>query len=135
MGFSAAVTVLAGLSLAVWIYLILFRGGFWRADARLEAAPPTSSPVPLEWPDVAALVPARNEAPVIAAAVASLLAQDYPGELRVIVIDDGSDDGTAAEAESSARRHLASVIHKSPESVQVPHALDNRWMGVQNPFR
>ena len=100
MGFSAALAVLTGLSLAVWIYLILFRGGFWRADARLDPAPPT----PSIWPDVVALVPARNEAAVIGAAVAALLAQDYPGGLRVVVIDDGSDDGTAAEAEAAGRR-------------------------------
>ena len=119
-------TAAAGLSLGIWIYLILLRGGFWRADARLEAArwpPPEGSPPegsPCEWPPVAALVPARNEAPVIGAAVASLLAQDYPGDLRVIVIDDGSDDDTAAEARAAAARagaaeRLSVVAARPPE--------------------
>jgi hopene-associated glycosyltransferase HpnB len=47
---------------------------------------------------VTAVVPARNEADVIARSIGSLLAQDYPGEFRVILVDDNSDDGTAARA-------------------------------------
>ena len=44
---------------------------------------------------VSVLVPAYNEAVGIEAAVRSLAASDYPGELEVLVIDDGSTDGTA----------------------------------------
>jgi cellulose synthase/poly-beta-1,6-N-acetylglucosamine synthase-like glycosyltransferase len=43
------------------------------------------------------LVPARNEAAVIAGTVRSILASDHP-DLEVIVIDDGSEDTTAALA-------------------------------------
>ena len=39
------------------------------------------------------VVPARDEAPSIAAALASLLAQDYP-DFRIVLVDDGSTDGT-----------------------------------------
>ncbi len=46
-------------------------------------------------PSVSIIVPARNEARGIAAAVGSMLAQDYP-DLEVIVIDDRSTDGTRA---------------------------------------
>ncbi len=42
------------------------------------------------------IVPARDEAGTVAAAIASLLAQDYPGPFRVILVDDNSTDGTAA---------------------------------------
>ncbi len=86
--------VLAGLSLAVWIVLILARGGFWRADQRLDGGIPDRE----IWPDVVAVIPARNEAPTIGRTVASLLNQDYPGRLRVVVVDDNSDDGTANAA-------------------------------------
>ena len=41
-----------------------------------------------------AVVPARNEADVIQHSIASLLAQDYGGDLRVILVDDQSEDGT-----------------------------------------
>ena len=93
------VTATAVLSLAVWLYLLLLRGGFWRADARLGTAKDERD----HWPAVIALVPARNEEDVIAAALGSLLAQDYPGPFTVVVIDDNSRDGTASAARSVAR--------------------------------
>ncbi len=66
---------LAALSLAAWLYLVFLRGGFWRADQRLDMAPADRA----EWPAVAAIVPARDEAAVIGRSLAALLAQDYPG--------------------------------------------------------
>ncbi len=49
---------------------------------------------PVRWqPRIAVLVPARDEAANIGSCVVSLLAQEWPG-LRVIVLDDGSTDGT-----------------------------------------
>jgi hopene-associated glycosyltransferase HpnB len=47
-------------------------------------------------------MPARNEADVIARSVGSLLAQDYPGPFTLILVDDESDDGTAAAARAAA---------------------------------
>jgi hopene-associated glycosyltransferase HpnB len=47
-------------------------------------------------------VPARDEADVIGRAVGSLLAQDYPGPFRVILVDDQSTDGTADVARRAA---------------------------------
>jgi hopene-associated glycosyltransferase HpnB len=87
--------VIAGIALAAWVYLILGRGFFWLARERDDAAAP---PEPATWPDVVAVVPARNEADVIERSIGSLLAQDYPGDLRVVLVDDASDDGTAARA-------------------------------------
>ena len=88
---AVALTILAAVSLAVWLYLLFGHGGFWRTDQRLDGAGDT----PEAWPAVAAVVPARNEAAVIGQTLRSLLAQDYPGDLVVIVVDDESDDGTA----------------------------------------
>ena len=51
-------------------------------------------PEPARWPSVIAVVPARNEADVIQRSIASLLNQDYPGEFKVVLVDDQSDDGT-----------------------------------------
>ena len=84
------------LPLLVWLVLLLGRGMFWRArerDDRLE--PPQDL---AQWPSVTAVVPARNEADVIKDTIGSLLAQDYPGKLRVILVDDESTDGTAEAA-------------------------------------
>jgi hopene-associated glycosyltransferase HpnB len=79
------------LVLAIWLGLIFARHGFWLArerDTRAMPAPPT------QWPDVVAIVPARDEADVIARSIGSLIAQDYPGSFRIILIDDSSSDGT-----------------------------------------
>ena len=92
---------LAALSLAIWIGLLLFRGGFWRASERLDGEVESRS----EWPGVVAVIPARNEAGSIAATVKSLFAQDYPGRLAVIVVDDNSDDGTGGIATEAAEGH------------------------------
>lgn len=83
-------TGLGLLALAIWLYLLLGRGGFWLARER-----DGDSPAPARWPTVTAVVPARNEADVIEQSIGSLLQQDYPGTLRVVLVDDGSDDGTA----------------------------------------
>jgi hopene-associated glycosyltransferase HpnB len=81
-------TVLAFLSLAIWVYLLVFHGRFWQAGPVLPLADPSSLPT------VAVVVPARNEASVIEDSLASLLAQDYRGSFRVYLVDDNSDDGT-----------------------------------------
>jgi hopene-associated glycosyltransferase HpnB len=47
---------------------------------------------------VAVLVPARNEADVLPRTLPALLAQDYPGPWRAVLVDDRSADDTAAVA-------------------------------------
>lgn len=55
------------------------------------------------WPAVTVVVPARDEADVVGACIGGLLAQDYPGDrLRVVLVDDGSTDGTADAARAAA---------------------------------
>jgi hopene-associated glycosyltransferase HpnB len=90
---------LALAALAAWLVLLFQRGQFWRADQRLPQHPASLT----EWPEIVAVIPARNEADYIGRAVASLLTQDYPGALRAIVVDDHSDDGTAERAQAAAR--------------------------------
>lgn len=85
---------LSWLALAAWVWLLTARDGFWRADQRLDKTPPDLS----RWPEVVVVVPARNEAAFVGQAVESLLRQDYPGRFLVILVDDGSDDGTAEVA-------------------------------------
>ena len=94
----SAFGALSGLALAAWVWLLAARGGFWRADQRL----PASTPELARWPEVVAVVPARNEAASVGASVASLLGQDYPGRFSVVLVDDGSDDGTAEIAKTAA---------------------------------
>ncbi len=91
--------IMGGIGLAAWLYLLLGRGGFWRADIRDER---DLAREPDEWPLVTAVVPARNEAGVIAASLSSLLTQDYPRPLSIILVDDQSDDGTSEAARAAA---------------------------------
>ncbi|MFB7586027.1 glycosyltransferase [Streptomyces sp. NPDC056169] len=93
-------------SLAVWLWLLLGQGFFWRTDQRL---PPVDEgrdlPAGGGWPRVVVVVPARDEAEVLPLSLPSLLAQDYPGEAEVILVDDGSTDGTGRLAAELAERH------------------------------
>ena len=81
------------ISLLIWIGLIFLRGHFWRADQHLTVAGELD-----EWPSIVAVIPARNELETIERSVHSLLAQNYVGNIKVIVVDDNSDDGTAKAA-------------------------------------
>ncbi|MFD6879038.1 MULTISPECIES: glycosyltransferase [unclassified Streptomyces] len=92
--------IAACASLAAWLWLTFAQGMFWRTDVRL---PPRTAPA--RWPSVAIIVPARDEAEVLPHSLPSLLAQDYPGAAEVVLVDDGSTDGTAALALRLAAEH------------------------------
>jgi cellulose synthase/poly-beta-1,6-N-acetylglucosamine synthase-like glycosyltransferase len=79
------IALVALLPVAVWLYLLAARGMFWVMQERDDG---DAAPSPTSWPSVVAIVPARNEADVIGETLASLLAQDYPGTFRVVLVDD-----------------------------------------------
>ncbi|MFC0399955.1 glycosyltransferase [Paraburkholderia rhizosphaerae] len=95
---AAVLFILSCLSLLIWCVLLFARGGFWRA----RPAVPLATDARDAWPAVVAVVPARNEADVIGAALTSLLKQDYAGAFHVVVVDDHSTDGTADAARAAA---------------------------------
>ncbi len=73
--------------------------------------------MPAAWPSMAVVIPARDEAAVIGASVSSLLRQEYPGPLMIVVVDDDSSDGTAAIARQAAAefgRDVTIVSSKGP---------------------
>ncbi|MBW8742782.1 MAG: glycosyltransferase, partial [Sphingomonas sp.] len=81
---------IGAVSLLIWLGLAAT--GFWRTvinDAHARKAEPAV------WPSVVAVVPARNEADVIARSIGSLAHQEYPGSFSILLVDDNSDDGTA----------------------------------------
>jgi hopene-associated glycosyltransferase HpnB len=67
-----------------------------------------------------AVVPARNEVDVIQISLSSLLAQDYPGEFHVVLVDDQSDDGTGSRAR---------VLNNSKLTVLSGDARPAGWTG------
>jgi len=60
-------------------------------------------------------VPARDEAATIGLVIASLLAQDYAGKFRVVLVDDNSTDGTVPAAGTSPDLRVISLTTKPPE--------------------
>jgi len=120
-----ALSIAATVGAAVWAYLVVGHGGYWRASQWL----PQVTGEPGRWPDVVAVVPARNEAGLLPATLPALLGQDYPGPLSVILVDDGSADGTAEAAarlgRGSARTLRVVAGTPAPES---PDAA-GRWAG------
>jgi len=123
-----------GLSIAcaaaavAWVYLVAGHGGFWRTSQRL---PPVTGE-PRAWPDVVAVVPARNEAAMLPATLPALVGQDYPGPLTVLVVDDGSTDGTDEVAARIARSVPALSVGRD-RSMRVipgvPSPEGERWAG------
>lgn len=94
-------TLIALAALAAWLYLLAFNSGFWRLTEHDRRFAPEGATVP-EGAHVIAIVPARDEAEVIATSVASLLAQEFPGRLEIALVDDDSADGTAKIARAKA---------------------------------
>jgi hopene-associated glycosyltransferase HpnB len=85
------------LSLLIWVYLLLGRGGFWRIH---PAAAPGSVSDPVR---VAVIIPARNEAEVVGCAVTSLLRQTGNHSVHLFLVDDGSTDSTTQAAREAAQ--------------------------------
>jgi hopene-associated glycosyltransferase HpnB len=86
-------STLATIPICIWTYLLLARGGFWRLRRNLLPTSAAEKPVTAR---LVAIVPARNEADVIARSISSLAKE--PLIRRIVLIDDGSTDGTADAA-------------------------------------
>lgn len=97
------------LVLAVWLYLWLCHHRFWTTRI-----PPVGQPLPATAdlaaaPAVLVVIPARNEAEVIARTVSDVLLQDHAGHLQLVVVNDNSKDDTAQRATEAAQSVLAAL--------------------------
>jgi len=102
---------IGALSCVIWCYLIMARGRFWRPPI---SGAVSSDQIPL--PRIAVVVPARNEAEVIAPVIRSLLDQDYSAPLHIFVVDDHSEDGTAevVREAASGREERLTIVASEP---------------------
>lgn len=93
IGYGAAVVI---------IFFIALLPGFLNAhilsSVVLDKPPPLS--LNLSFPKISLLIAAYNEAQNIAETFRGIRGQDYPGELEIIVVDDGSSDDTVATLRS-----------------------------------
>jgi hopene-associated glycosyltransferase HpnB len=120
-GLSVTIELIASMVLAIWLYLLIGRGGFWLGRERDDDVLAREG----AWPVVTAVIPARDEAECIGATVAALLRQDYAGEFSVIVVDDQSRDATAQVA-----RDVAMVLGATQRlRVLSGRALPVGWTG------
>ncbi|HXY37366.1 MAG TPA: glycosyltransferase, partial [Planctomycetaceae bacterium] len=89
----------------------------WRPlDSAVAALPP-----PVAWPKVSIIVPARDEAAKIEAAMRSKLAVDYP-DFELIAVDDRSQDATGSILDRLATEDpRLSVLHVD--------SLPDGWLG------
>jgi len=107
-----ALTIAASLAVVAWLYLLVAHGGYWRTDQRL---PPSVTRLG-RWPDVVAVIPARNEAAVLPGTLPTMLTQEYPGSFTVVLVDDDSSDDTSAVAASLARDSGARLVTVAGQS-------------------
>lgn len=110
----------AFLPAAIWAWLLLARGRYWLSNIGLPA---TSAPPP-RWPTIAVIVPARDEATLLPETLPSLLMQDYPGEMKLVLVDDMSTDGTVQVA-----RAIAGASATVPFSVLRGRPRPTGWAG------
>ena len=115
------ITLLAILSLLIWLWLCLFHGKFWKSDQLLNANEVNNR----SKLSITCVIPARDEAESIAASVRSLLDQDYAQDFRIIVVDDNSTDGTADAARSAANNKR----EEKRLSILTGAALPDGWVG------
>jgi hypothetical protein len=96
---AAAVTVVpAVLVVCLVAYLPGWLVAFLAVSLLLDRQPPlrtSAATMP-----VTVLIAARNEADRIQETIAYIARQDYPGPIEVLVVDNGSTDGTRAVAEA-----------------------------------
>lgn len=97
VGFGVALFVITFIA-----YVPGFMNAFLIGSIVADRRPPRESIG--EFPDVCVLVACYNERGNIADTLESLSVQDYPGLLSVLVIDDGSTDGSLDIARAAANR-------------------------------
>lgn len=73
------------------------------------------------YPGVSVLVACYNEAANIAETIGSLAAQDYAGDMQVLILDDGSTDGSVVAAEMA----IAAAALPPGHSIKVIHGGRN----------
>jgi hopene-associated glycosyltransferase HpnB len=111
--FLVVLSLLASLPALAWLALVLHPARPWALRPRESC----DHPDPPGWPSVDVIVPARNEERLLPRTLRALRAQDYPGEWRLAVVDDRSDDRTAEVAHAAG----AAVVRGAP--------LPDGWAG------
>ena len=90
----------------------------------LPAAEPASDAT-AGWPAVTVVIPTRDRPALLRTAVGAVLAQDYPGEVRCVVVHDGTEPDPALESRPGRGDHATSA----PPAWRAPATPASRWPG------
>ena len=96
--FSAALIIISGIA-----YLPGYLNAFLFAGLMLDRQPPFKDEYPSR--DITVLIAARNEGERIADTIYYIAKQDYTGNIKVLIIDNGSEDDTAVNALKAGEAH------------------------------
>lgn len=108
----STITINFFLFLTLYAQVLLLFTFFERKNLFGNNAGGQTSPIQ-KFPIVSVIVPVWNEERTLAATVNSLLALDYPKDkLDIIIVDDGSTDGTRQVANTFKRHSQVRVFHK-----------------------
>lgn len=80
----------------------------------------------IEWPAVTAIIPTHNRPELVRRAIASVVAQDYPGELSVIVVFDQAPIDASLSSESPTRPVVVTA-----NTARTPGLAGARNTGIQ----
>jgi len=111
---------LAAFGSLFWLVL----GAEWfRGVRKVPVLRDVAEPVPTVYPSLSVVVPARDEERAVGESVRSMVAQDYPGSLEVVAVDDRSADRTG--------EILESLRAETPGLLRVLHVkeLAEDWLG------
>ena len=111
-------------ALFAWVYLTFAHGNFWRATERF--APP---PLDLPAPSIVAVIPARNEAQTIGAALSSHLRSTYPGEFSIVAVDDQSTDDTHARLYETIEKPRPATLPTRAVKIVCGTSPSSGWSG------
>lgn len=102
MDFSAVVTLPAALLVISGVaYIPGYLNAFLVSSLMLDRQPPFRDKYPNN--NITVLIAARNEGDRIADTIGYIARQDYKGKIKVLIIDNGSNDGTSANALSAGK--------------------------------
>src|SRR5436853_260892 len=96
MWLQITLALLGCASLLSWLTIMALPSRPWDLQPVGEDDPAPADPP--GWPSACVIVPARNESAYLPRTLPALLAQEYPGDWRVVVVDDRSLDDTAVVA-------------------------------------
>ena len=116
---------LAAIGAFIWFVILFLPWRPWDTRAVMDS---TSACPDLDLIDTTVLIPARNEAKVIGTALGSLKNQGH--DLKIVVVDDRSTDGTFTVAETSGIRKLR-VISGEP----LPGGWSGKLWALEQGFR